>query len=525
MSKPALNILFGVPARRLLRGAFLSALAVVLVACSVAAPAEDAGVAAETGAETADGGWLRVAAAGWANDQFNPFFAQSLADYIGLWNVYDAVAWLEGAEVRLGLAESVTPNEDGTVWTIELKEAWFHDGSPVRAQDVAYSLSTYANPELAPFFAPFFFNLDVANLDVPDDKTLVVPLHSPQGDFLERTLATISLVVPEGTVGGQDAIGSGPFKLEAYEAGKSIRLVRNADYWTGAPPALDGLEVIIIDDANARLNALKGGEVEFATQITPAGALGEAGNADIVLQPAGVANSTVHSFAANTTMPPFDNPDVVRGLKLAIDRQALVDTVLLGYGEVGNDLIGKGLPGYHQELPQVERDVEEARRLFASAGVVELTMLTGEVTPGATAAAELLVQYLAEAGVALTLEEIPADQYYADFMRLLSTPLQTAYWTNRPAASHTAMMTGSNGGFNLTGMAGEEYDAMLMALVAEVDAARRVELGLEVQEYLYANDGQIVWAFQPDLNASVPGISGVLYSQSAPRFHLTTWER
>ena len=58
-----------------------------------------------------------------------------------------------------------------------------------------------------------------------------MPLHFPQGDFLDRNLAAISIVVPEGSTGGPEAIGSGPFKLEAYEPGKSIRLVRNEDYW------------------------------------------------------------------------------------------------------------------------------------------------------------------------------------------------------------------------------------------------------------------------------------------------------
>ena len=484
-------------------------------------PAGDESVAEEP---ESGGGWVRVGAIGSATDHFNPFFAQSLADYVGLWAVYDSLAWLVGAEVEMGLAKSVTPNEDASEWTIVLEDATFHDGSPVRPQDVAYSLATMANPESAPFMAQFFFNIDAANISFPDDRTLVVPLYTPQGDFLVRTLSTVSLVVPEGSMGGPGAIGSGPFKLEAYEPGKSIRMVRNEDYWDGPPPALDGIEVIVINDANARLNALKAGEIEFAAGITPSAALAEADNPDLTILPAGVANSTVHTFAANTTLPPFDNPDVVRALKLAVDREALVNTVLFGFGVVGNDIVGKGLPGYNDSLPQIGRDVEEAQRLFEAAGVTELHMLTSEVAPGMTAAAELLVQQLAEVGVTLTLEEIPPDQFYVDFMRLLTTPLQSAIWTNRPAAAQAALMTGSMGGFNLTGIAGEEYDALLGALIAEVDSERRLQLGLEVQEYLYHNDGMVVWAFQEDLNAAVTGLSGVIYSQSAPRFNLATLE-
>ena len=471
----------------------------------------------------ASGGWVRVGSPGAATDAFNPFFAQGLADYIGIWAVYDSLAWLVGAEVELGLAESITPNEDGSEWTIVLKEATFHDGSPVRPEDVAYSFETFANPEKAPFMAQFFFNIDTSNMSIPDERTLVVPLYSPQGDFLDRSLAMVSIVVPEGSIGGPNAIGSGPFMLEAYEAGKSIRMVRNDDYWDG-PPLLDGVEVIIIDDASARLNALKGGEIEFAMRVSPAAARAEANNPEILLLPAGVANASAHAFAANTNIPPFDNPDVVRALKLAVDREALINIVLLGYGDLGNDVVGKGLPGYNDSLPQVQRDVEEARRLFEVAGVTELSMMTGEIVPGATAAAELLVQQLAEVGVTLTLNETPAEQYYSDFMALFTTPLQSAYWVNRPAAIHAAMATGSNAVFNLTGIGGEEYDPLLGAVIAEVDAERRSQLAYDLQAYLYENDGMVVWAYQEDINASVPGLTGVTYSQSGPRFHRASLE-
>ncbi len=510
---------------RLALGMLVVAAALVLGACVVATEgvADRPAPAAASADEAVDsGGWVRVGAPSEAVDTFNPFFAQGLADWIGLWAVYDTLAWLVGSEVQLGLAQSVTPNEDGSVWTIVLKEATFHDGSPVRPQDVAYSFATFADPAQAPFFAQFFVNIDIANISFPDDKTLVVPLHAPQGDFLDRNLATISIVVPEGSTGGPEAIGSGPFKLEAYEAGKSIRLVRNEDYWAG-PPLLEGMEVILIGDANARLNALKGGEIDYAAGITPAAARAEANNPNITILPAGVANSTAHSFAANTAIPPFDNPDVVRALKLAVDREALINTVLFGFGEVGNDVVGKGLAGYNDLLPQGERNVEEARRLFAAAGVTELSILTAEVYPGMTAAAELLAQQLAEVGVTLTLEELPADQFFGDFMRLMTTPLQSSIHTNRPAAVHAALMTGSQGGFNITGMAGEEYDAILGALIAEVDSDRRAELGMDVQAYLHQHDGLVLWAFQEDINAAVSGLSGVIYSQSAPRFHLASY--
>ncbi len=100
--------------------------------------------------------------------------------------------------------------------------------------------------------------------------------------------------------------------------------------------------------------------------------------------------------------------------------------------------------------------------------------------------------------------------------------MQSIQWSNRAAPTHAALFTGSDGGFNLTGIAGEEYDAMLGYLRAEIDVERRLELSQDIQAYLLEHDGMVVWAFQDDLNASAPGLTGVTYRQSAPLFHLAT---
>ncbi len=490
---------------------------------AAAATATPTATAAAAAPAPASGGRVRVANGGSATATFNPFNAAGSADYAGFFHVFDSLARLGGSEVRLEVAESIEPNADGTEWTIVLHEADFHDGRPLTSADAAYTLRTYTDPEVAPVISGGFSMVDAANISTPDARTVVVPLTIPRGDFLDAELAISSFVLPEGSIGGPEAIGTGPFKLDAYEASSSIRMVRNEDYWD-TPPLLDELEIVVVNDPTARLNALKGGEVEFARGITPAAARAEDGNDDIVLHRGGAANSQAMGFAANITIPPFDNPDAVRALKLAIDRQSLVDTVLLGFGQLGNDLVGKGLPGYADAIPQTERDVQQARALFERAGVTELTMLTGETTAGTVAAAELLVQQLAEAGVTLTLDELPADQYYSDFARLFSTPLQSCWWVNRPADVHLTSFTGSSAGFNLTGIGGAEYDAMLASAQVSVDRDERRAVIQQLQQYSFDHDGMVIWGYREDLNASVPGLTGVSFTQSSPRFHRASLE-
>ena len=95
---------------RLVMFVFAVALALLLSACTVTMEGA-AEVPADSASEAAieSGGWVRIGAPSEAFDTFNPFFAQGLADWIGLWGVYDTLAWLVGSEVQMGLAESVTP--------------------------------------------------------------------------------------------------------------------------------------------------------------------------------------------------------------------------------------------------------------------------------------------------------------------------------------------------------------------------------------------------------------------------------
>ena len=175
--------------------------------------------------------------------------------------------------------------------------------------------------------------------------------------------------------------------------------------------------------------------------------MAEQDNPDIVVERS-TLGSTGLGFVMNTSFPPFDDPRLREAMKLAIDRQGMVNGVLLGQGEIGNDLMGKGLVGYNDSLPQRTRHLEQATALFSAAGISELSLSASEVAPGLLASSELLVGQLAEAGVTLTIEEVPADAYFSDFERVLSTPLQTMYFVNRPAAVHLATFVGSASAFN-----------------------------------------------------------------------------
>ncbi|PJN25704.1 ABC transporter substrate-binding protein [Kitasatospora sp. CB02891] len=461
---------------------------------------------------------LRVGAADASGSvSIDPRTAGFGASYVILYHLYDSLMYLKGGAYELGLAESVEANRDATEWTIRIrKRATFHDGRPVTAQDVAYSLRTLAVPPSKR--ATVYADVDVDRIKVLDATTLTVPMRRPRGDFRESVLVVFSPVFPEGTTDFSKGIGSGPYRLAAQD-GKNVRMTAYEGYW-GGRPAFGTLELVSIADAATRMSALKSGQIDYAMGITATAAKAERDNRAIELHRGGVANSNALSFAMNERIAPFDDPRVRRAVRLAADRGALAANMLDGMGVTGDDVVGKGLPGY-AGLAERRRDVAEAKRLFAEAGVSKLTLHAADTVAGFTGAARLLGQQLDEAGVKLTVDVVPADTYYADLKGLSSIPFQTFYYTNRPAAVHLSALTNRDAFFNVTGLADEHWKRLDEAQ-ATVDDKAREQRFVEIQRDLYEHGGDLLWGFQEVVDASVAGVRDVVFSQSIPVF---TWAK
>src|SRR5207247_4414682 len=116
-------------------------------------------------------------------------------------------------------------------------------------------------------------------------------------------------------------------------------------------------------------------------------------------------------FYMDTTKPPFTDNRVRLAIKLIADRQALIGSALSGYGALGNDIFGKGLPFYDNALPQRHQDITKAKALLKAAGQEHLTvtLLTSEIFPGFVEAATLLAAQAKEAGVKINLKQEAAN--------------------------------------------------------------------------------------------------------------------
>ncbi|MXX48237.1 MAG: ABC transporter substrate-binding protein [Chloroflexi bacterium] len=454
------------------------------------------------------GGTLRFSALGSVGGAIDPRNIFSMLAYHSLAASFDFLAMHGEDGIVPGVAESMTPNEDATSWTIRLRpDVQFHDGQALTAQDVAFSIAFMGDWENSPRHAAQWADVDFPNMAAIDDLTLELPMLRPRADFVEASMALYAPVVPEGIEDWTLPNGSGPFRVAANDGADGVELIRNDDWW-GEPASLDRVVTVPISDPSARINALKSGEIDFAYQLTPTIGVAEQDNPDIVVWRTN-AGSAVMCFTMNTALPPFDDPRVREAMRLAIDRQAMVNGVLLGQGEVGNDLVGLGMTGYHDGLPQRSRDVARAAELFSAAGISELDLVASEVAPGLLASGELLAQHLAEAGVALTIDEIPADAFFEDFAARMSTPLQTVYFINHPPAVHLPRFVGSGAGVNLTAFTAAEFDEALSAAQSTVDDAERAEHLLRAQEIEWNDGGMLVWGYSPLIMAHSPRVTNV----------------
>ncbi len=500
------------------RRSFLGLTGAVGAALLLGACSSDGDGTATTGVASAPtsiagppGGQLRVGALGAALATLDPAQVQGNADYLAVLHVFDSLVRLKGGEVELWLAESIEPNADATTWTLRLRpDATFHDGAPVRAADAAYSLRTLA---ASPFFGQFLADIDHPNLRVRDERTVEMPLLRPRADLVEGALAIGITVYPDGATDFSRPVGSGPFRVASFEPGRSTVLEANPDHWSGAP-MVQRVEITTVADATARLDGVRSGALDLAMRVTPAGAR-SAGD-DVVAIRGVESDADVFGFVMNITKAPFDLPEVRRACKLACDRQALVDTVMLGQGTVGNDLMGLGMAGYDRRIPQREHDPDEARRLFASAGVRRLSLRVADLTPGIVAAGELYAEQLRAVGVDTDLQRADAATYFNDYAALLATPFQGIYFINRPVAAALPFLTGSRSTFNLSSYAPPGHDDLLARAQSTLDARARAELFHQAQRGVWADGGDLLWGYQRVLHAVRPGVEGVVLTQSFP---------
>jgi peptide/nickel transport system substrate-binding protein len=462
------------------------------------------------------GGTLRAAfVGGGASESLNVFSSGTSMDFVRARALHASLGDLDPSApngFRSHVLDAVEPAADLSSYTLRVRPGLrFSDGSPLTARDVAYSLDLAATTAPIGSLAVFAADFDVAGMRVVDGTTLQLPTKRPIADGATILCMGTNFVYREGTKEFTAAMPtSGPFRLVEFDPGRGAKLARNDNFGGSGGPYLDGLELLSIPDGDARLNALRGKQVDYAHDLSPVQARTAQADRSIKVVEAALPSVTSLYFQLNMAKPPFDDPRVRMAFRLAVDRQAILDTVLFGRGRLGNDLLSLGYPDYAADLPQRAHDPAKARDLLrqANAGDLRVTLTTGPETPGMVEAATLYAEHLKEIGVGATLQEKPAGQLYADFAAYSALPFAGGYASaTPPMVIYQIIYQGGNPfGF---GWNRPDVDQMVLdARAARTADAARAK-ATTVQRMLADEGNTVVPVFKPSVSAQVPSLMGV----------------
>ncbi|HTZ36864.1 MAG TPA: ABC transporter substrate-binding protein [Stellaceae bacterium] len=324
------------------------------------------------------------------------------------------------------------PTDDGRTYTFKIRDGVkFHDGSPLTADDVAASWQEIVSPPPGKTSARQAFYVMVDKVEAPDPSTVVFRLKFATSAFLPALADPFAYIYKKAILDKdphwyeKNVLGSGPFKFAGYEAGQSIKGVRNPDYYHPGLPYLDGFTGIFAPKLATRVDAIRADNAAMEFRSEPPSArdqlVRELGD-KIAVQESDWNCGNLLTY--NSKRKPFDDPRVRRALSLAIDqwkggpalsRIAIVKTV------AGIVFPGSPLAASKDELqqlagfwPDIEKSRAEAKRLLKEAGAENLSfeMLNRDVDQPFKYVGTFVVDEWSKIGLKVAQHVVPTGPWF-----------------------------------------------------------------------------------------------------------------
>jgi peptide/nickel transport system substrate-binding protein len=408
------------------------------------------------------------------------------------------------------LAESWEPSADAATWTFTIRKGvQFHDGKELTIDDVVATLKRHTDEKSESGALGVMKSIKEIKKD--GDK-LVLVLTEGNAD-LPLLLTDYHLVIQPN--GGYDdplaSIGTGPYKLTSFEAGVRATLERNTADWRSDRGYVDTIEIIGMNDATARIAALASGQVHFINRVDPktVDMLKRAPTVEIL----STSGRGHYVFIMHCNTAPFDNNDLRLALKYAMDREAMVETVLGGYGKVGNDFpINSTYALFPEGIEQRAYDPDKAAFHYKKSGHSGPVLLrTSEVAfPGAVDAAVLYQGSAQKAGIEIEVKREPGDGYWSNVWNV--QPFSTSYWGGRPTQDQmysTAYL--STADWNDTRFLRPDFDKVLLEARAELDEGKRKDMYRDMAMMVRDEGGLILPMFNDFVNAAQKSVKGYVH--------------
>ena len=292
------------------------------------------------------------------------------------WQIYDTLYKFDTrGQMQPSLATAVEIAPDAKTYTFTLRKGVkFHNGDPMTAEDVAFSMQRMLDPETKSTRRPYFATV-VDTVETPAEDKVIFKLKKPDGVFLNKISAFLYVLPKKYIVGlGSPAafsaspVGTGPYRFEKQQIGQTLDLVRFEEFW-GEKPAIQRLHFRFIPEDSSRVNALLAGEVDLIDTVPPRESKRLVATKDLTVVHAPVASPLHIRLYANRSELPIHDVRVRQALNYAINKKAIVDSVLHGVGEPMASYISKYYPyGHDATLKPYPYDPNKAKQLLKEAG-------------------------------------------------------------------------------------------------------------------------------------------------------------
>lgn len=431
-------------------------------------------------------------------DKLDPMLSAATDTASVMMNVFEGLLAFDqtGAFIP-AIAESYEISSDNLTYTFHIKKGIaFHDGKPCTAKDVKYTYEKLAGLSGGEALNATL-KAELAKVETPDDSTVVLTLSKMDAGFLSK--ATISICEENYADNGTKPIGTGPYKFVEYIPGQKVVLEKNPVYSTidGRKPSVNRVEFVIMTDENAKLMALKTGDLDIAgissNNIQALGA-----GFHIVQGP----QNMVQVFALNNSVKPLDNLKVRQAINYAINKEEIISSVMNSSGTRVDSFLSPSMKLYYNDkLTAYNQDIEKAKALLKEAGyekgfTISCTVPSNYQTHVDTA--QVIKDQLSKIDVTLEIKPVEWAQWldgvytnaqYETTIIGHSGKLDPQDFLNRFSSSYAR---------NYFKFSNPDYDALIAKAAATTNQQERADYYKQCQQFL-ADQAAAVFIQDPSI--------------------------
>lgn len=538
----------------------------IAAAVGLAAAPPSVALASETASvEQADASTMRIATSGFV-DSFNPFTSIYLAPTNALRYIYENLVQYsqEDGSPTGGLAEKWESEEDGAKWVYTIREGLkWSDDEPITSNDVKWTYEQIMTDEvMASANGSLVANFE--SVEAPDDHTLVINMKKPQAAVPGTEIPVVPEHIwskiddPGKFANDKDVVGSGPFILKSYAANQSYELEANPNFWNGKPE-IDRIQYVYYTDADASIQALRAGEIDFISGLSPTQyrALenqdGIALNSGIGRRYTSLAlNPGFHTRsgeAYGNGNPALHDKAVRQAIRLAIDTDALIKNVMEDQATAATSFI----PASYEKwmLPEddpaiVKFDPEAAKQKLDEAGwklgsdgvrekdgkKLNLRLQIDGSSSTEQALAEYIKPWLGDVGIGVKVVSTDSDTLSTE-ANAANYDMYFSGWSLGPdpdyqlginTCGQLPTKTDGTGGTSQDGYCNPEFDKLYKKQQVELDESKRIEIVHEMLAMNYEDSVSVVLYYPNQLEAyrsdrfegfaKMPTENGIIANQS-----------